>query len=233
MHIQIFGNINGVYKPIQQNLFEQAGKQEQQLKFMKDSDLRKGMPEIKVDISEEGLRALHGSRLRGQVNLEEQEKERKFLSEHQPVDSFSNGFRKALENLKQKDGNETMIEEKGQAVTNAFKSMADEIVAGYTDGNRLRFVEDTTSEDGYRKLSMEDELKLLKDEFDDFVNFRFGKERQEQNEKVAEAVNSMNKINYKYGLGEVTKYHPEKIPDGFAEKLTHISREYLENIMRR
>ena len=28
MHIQIFGNVNGGYKPIQQNLFEQAGKQE-------------------------------------------------------------------------------------------------------------------------------------------------------------------------------------------------------------
>lgn len=231
MHIQIFGNINGGYKPIQQTLFEQAGKQEQQLIFMKDIDLRKGMPEIKVDISKEGLRALHGSRLKVQVNFEEQEKERKFLSEHQPVDSFSNGFRKALENLKQKDENEATIEEKGQAVTDAFKSMVDEIVAGYADDKRLRFVEDTTSEDGYRKLSMDEELKLLKDEFAEFVNFRFGKERQEQNEKVAEAVNSMNEIKHKYGLGEVAQYHPEKIPDGFAEKLIHISREYMENIM--
>jgi len=149
MHIQIFGNINGGYKPIQQNLFEQAGKQEQQLIFMKDIDLRKGMPEIKVDISKEGLRALHGSRLKGQVNFEEQEKERKFLSEHQPVDSFSNGFRKALENLKQKDENEATIEEKGQAVTDAFKSMVDEIVAGYADDKRLRFVE-ADFEDLYR-----------------------------------------------------------------------------------
>ncbi len=43
----------------------------------------------------------------------------------------------------------------------------------------------------------------------------------------------MNEIKHKYGLGEVTQYHPEKIPDGFAEKLIHISREYLENIMGR
>ena len=184
MHIQIFGNVNGGYKPIQQNLFEQAGKQEQQMIFIKDSDLRKGMPEIKVDISEEGFRALHGSRLKGEVNLEEQEKERKFLSEHQPVDSFSNGFSKALENLKQKDGNEATIEEKVQAVTDAFKSMVDEIVAGYANDKRLLFVEDKTSEDGYRKLSMDDELKLLKDEFAEFVNFRFGKGCQWQNGKV-------------------------------------------------
>ena len=42
----------------------------------------------------------------------------------------------------------------------------------------------------------------------------------------------MNEIKHKYGLAEVTQYHPEKIPDGFAEKLIHISTEYLENIMR-
>lgn len=209
MHIQIFGNTNGRYQPIQLNLFEQAEKQEQKLTLVKDAEFGKETPEIKVDISEEGLRALHGSGLKGQVNLEEQEKERKFLAEHQLVDSFSNGFRRSLDSLYQKYEKETenniTVEEKGQAVIDAFTTMADEIVAGYADGNRLRFVEDVTSEDGYRKLSIEDELGLLKDEFDDFVNFRFGKERQEQN---------------------------EKIPDGFAEKLIHMGREYLENIMR-
>ena len=230
--MQIFGSINGNYKPIQINLFEQAKKQEQQPAFIKDSDSGKGISEIKVDISEEGLRALHGNRLNGQGNLEEQEKERKFLFEHQPLDCFSNGFRRALENLKQKVGHEATIEEKGQAVTDAFKTMADEIAAGYTDGSIRHFVEDTASEDGYRHLSMEEELQFLTDEFDDFVDFRFGKVRQEQNEKATAAINEMNEIKKKYGLGEVTQYQPEKIPDGFAEKLIHMGREYLENIMK-
>ena len=35
--------------------------------------------------------------------------------------------------------------------------MTDEIISGYENGTRVRFVEDEAYEDGYRRLTMEDE----------------------------------------------------------------------------
>lgn len=41
-------------------------------------------------ISEEGLRALHGSKMKGSVDIQRQMEEMRYISEHQPVESFTN-----------------------------------------------------------------------------------------------------------------------------------------------
>lgn len=66
-----------------------------------------------------------------------------------------------------------------------FKSICDEIAEGYENGSRVRFVEDATSADGYRRLSKEDELSILSSEFEEFVEKRFGKQHQEESVKAA------------------------------------------------
>lgn len=46
-----------------------------------------------------------------------------------------------------------------------FESLYDEIRTGYAEGTRVRFVEDDTSEDGFRRISMNEEVGILKDEY--------------------------------------------------------------------
>ena len=40
--------------------------------------------------------------------------------------------------------NRPSVEDQGNTVLNTFKKIADEIVSGYADGSRVRFVEDSS-----------------------------------------------------------------------------------------
>lgn len=237
MAVNMYGNISGFsYRPAEINLFEIAKQQEnkQPVRFC-DTEAGKNMPGIKVNISEEGLRALHGSKLPGSVNIKEQQEQLKYYSEHQPIDSFENQLsRKMYEGIAKIEGNNPnktiTISDKENALMTGFKEIADEIFAGYEAGNRVRFVQDIESEDGYRKLSKEDELSLLKQEFDKFVENRFGEEHQKQAEEVAKTINSFQQVKLQMGITDIREYTPEKIPKGFVEKLQNNSSQYISNV---
>ena len=107
---------------------------------------------------------------------------------------------------------------------------ADEIVQGYDSGTRVRFIEDPTSEDGYRRLTKEDELEILQKEFDDIAESKFSKRQQEAAEEIAKSLESLQKILEKRGKGSVREYHPIKIPDDFLEKLLLKSRKHIANL---
>lgn len=47
----------------------------------------------------------------------------------------------------------------------AYKKLYDEIIQGYQKGTRERYVEEKTSETGYRKMTMEEELDGLEKAF--------------------------------------------------------------------
>ena len=81
MSVNMFGNISGFsYRPAEINLFETAHQQgnKQPAKFC-DTEAGKNIQGIKVNISEEGLRALHGSKLPGSTDIKEQQEQLKFL----------------------------------------------------------------------------------------------------------------------------------------------------------
>ncbi|MCR5800449.1 MAG: hypothetical protein K6G69_10275 [Lachnospiraceae bacterium] len=235
MSVNIFGNINGFnYRTTEINLFETAQQQgnKQPVKLCY-TEAGKTLQGIKVNISEEGLRALHGSKLPGSTNIKDQQEELKFYSEHQPLESFENQLsrkmREGLSQLKVENPNRITMSDKENALMNGFKTIADEIFAGYEAGTRVRFVEDIESDDGYRKLSKEDELSLLKQEFDDLVEKFFGEEHQKEAEEVAKALNSFQQIKLHMGSTDIKQYAPEKIPADFIEKLRDNSSQYISN----
>lgn len=93
-------------------------------------------------------------------------------------------------------------------------------------GVSLKLVCDETQ---YRKLSKDDELSILLSEFSAFVEFRFGKEHQEQSVKVTNAINDFQKIKQELGYGDIKNYEPEYIPDGFVENLLKAANQYVDN----
>lgn len=233
--MNIVGNVNGSYNPPKIDLFEiakQRGVEQQPVKNV--SSILGDVATIKVNISEEGLEALHGSKLQGSNDLDNQIQQIKYISEHQPVESFTNRLGRTLQDSYAGVAYEDRpsVADKGSTVLNAFKEMADEIVSGYADGSRIRFAEDSSSGDGYRRLTMKDELAILQDEYDKFVESRFGKEHQKRSEQVINAINDIQKTKQRLGIGDGNVYEAEKIPDNFVEKLIKLGRTYISDLLK-
>lgn len=234
MAVRLYGNVNGTYQKPNIDLFEMAKQQNNQPVRFCDTEAGKNIPAIKVNISEEGLRALHGSKLKGSVDIQKQTEELKYISEHQPVESFTNRLSRAMQDsyvqFIEDNFNENLtIEKKGEILLKEFREICDEITSGYEEGNRVRFIADDSTEDGYRKLSKDDELSILLSEFNAFVESRFGKEHQERSIKEANALNDMQKIKQELGYGDIKYYEPEYIPDGFVENLIKVAKQYVNN----
>ena len=234
MAVHLYGNVNGTYQKPNIDLFELARKQNNQPVRFCDTEAGKNVPAIKVNISEEGLRALHGSKLKGSVDIQKQTEELRYISEHQPVESFTNRLSRAMRDsfvqfTKDSSDENLTIQKKADILLEEFRGICDEITSGYKEGNRVRFIEDSTTEDGYRKLSKEDELSILLSEFGDFVEWRFGKVHQERSIKEANAINAMQKVKQEIGYEDIKYYEPEYIPDGFIENLIMAANQYVDS----
>ena len=234
MAVQLFGNINGSYQPPNIDLFELTGKQNNQPLTYRDMEAVENAPAIKVNISKEGLRALHGSKLNGSADIKKAVDDIRYISEHQPVESFTNRFAKlvpiSLVQEVDKPSDDTEIQKKGQLLTNEFKKICNEITDGYNVGNRIRSIEDSTTEDGYRRLSKDDELSILLKEFRAFVENRFGEEHQDVAWKTANAMNNIQKEKQEMGHVDTVYYKPEYVPADFIDKLINAATQYVRNI---
>ena len=229
MAINLYGNVSGTYQKPNIDLFEMARKQNNQPVKFCDTEAGKNLPAIKVNISKEGLRALHGSKMKGSVDIQKQMEEMQYISEHQPVESFSRVMQNSYVQFSESNSDEKMtIQKKADVLLGEFKSICDEINSGYDGGTRVRFIEDSTSTDGFRKLSKDDELSILLSEFSNFVEGRFGKTHQEESEKVAKIVNDLQKVKQEMGRGDIRYYEPEYIPSDFVEKLLKTASDYIK-----
>ena len=233
MIVSMYGNINGTYQKPNIDLLETAKKQNNQLMRFCDTEVGKNAAVIKVDISAEGLRALHGSKLKGSVDLEKSMEGIRFVSEHQPIENITNRLSRVMQNsylqiTDDNSGEGISIQKKADVLLGEFKSICDEIVSGYEGGSRARFIEDSTSADGYRKLTKDDELSIVLSEFEEFVEKRFGKKHQEESVKVTEIVNSLQKVKQEMGCEDIRYYEPEYIPNDFVEKLLKTASEYIK-----
>lgn len=231
MGIALYGNINGyTYRPPQLNLLDSAKSQNSNPTTV--ASAYPDMPAAEVNISEEGLKALHGSKLQGSANPFETAEQIAYMSEHQPIESYESKFSQMIPNsFEMNERGESVYvhhtnEEKVAALSEGFKSLVDEINKGYDEGTRVRYVEDPTSEDGFRKLTREEELDILQQEFDDFVDSRFGKERAAEDAKIKESLDALQEL--KKSLGRETKeYKLEALSDEEAEGLKAKMKSYI------
>lgn len=97
MNVQLFGNIdNKTYQAPRINLMQKV--QEKGATPLTFKETIKGLNDanVSVSISDEGLKALHGSKLQGAIDPMETAKQIEYMSNHQPVESFSNRFAQML-----------------------------------------------------------------------------------------------------------------------------------------
>lgn len=231
MGIALYGNINGyTYRPPQLNLLDSAKSQNSNPTTV--ASAYSDMPAVEVNISEEGLKALHGSKLPGSADPFETAERIAYMSEHQPIESYESKFSQMIpSSYEMNERGEAVYvhhtnEEKIAALSEGFKSLVDEINKGYDEGTIVRYVEDPTSEDGFRKLTREEELDILQQEFDDFVDSRFGKERAAEDAKIKESLDALQEL--KKSLGRETKeYKLEALSDEDAQWLKDKMKGYV------
>ncbi len=232
MGIALYGNINGyTYRPPQINLLDSAKSQNSNSTTV--ANAYPDMPAVEVNISEEGLKALHGSKLPGSSDPFETAAQIAYMSEHQPIESYESKFSQMIpSSYEMNERGESVYvhhtnEEKVAALSNGFKSLVDEINKGYDEGTRVRYVEDSSSADGFRKLTREEELDILKQEFDDFVDSRFGKERAAEDAKIKESLDSLQELKKSLGRGDVKEYKLEALSDEDAQWLKDKVKGYV------
>lgn len=234
MPINLFGNINGTYQPSQINLFDLAKQQNNNPVRYSETELGKEKPVAAVNISKEGLLALHGSKLPGNIDIQAEQEHIKYISEHQPTESYYSRMAREMNTsleLRHAENNGNLsINDRENALMNSFKAIADEIVSGYDNGTRVRFIEDSNSEDGYRRLSKEDELAVLQKEFDDIAESKFGKHQKEVAEDIAKSLKSLHQILAKRGDVAVREHQPISIPDDFLQNLLLKSRKLIASL---
>lgn len=127
---------------------------------------------VKVSISQEGMKnyrkKLHESDMNGGKVIAKADKDSIIRQAKQATNAllasnYGNAFAKEMETLKEqrKSDGTYSLSSKAEDYVRAYGNLYDEIVQGYQNGTRERYVEDETSETGYRKMTMEEELNGL------------------------------------------------------------------------
>ena len=230
MSIRVYKNINDAYQPRNIDLLSLAREQDHQPTSIKDTEIGKDIQPIKVDISPEGLRALLASKYPNQISTKTWNEQYETRFEYQEITSFrdrlSLDMYEKVESFHSAD--EITLSAKREALMESFKSIADEISSGYEDGTRIRYVEDEESEDGYRRLSKEEELAVLQQDFDDFVEERFGENRRMSTREVLDTLKVFG--NVMMDISWLKYYEPEVIPEDFINGMLDESREYIAGL---
>ena len=229
MAVKMYGNINGPFQASKIDLFSLAKEQDSKPERLSDTKEGADIAPIKIDISAEGMRALLASKFPKWIDINSETEKRKFEFEHQPVISYKDRiFLDMYEKIDaRKSGDEITLSDKKDALLGSFKDIADEISSGYEQGNRIRYVEDESSEDGYRKLTKEEELEILQNDFEELVEERFGEKHRKINDEVLAALNAFGNVMDNSWL---KYYEPEKITEEFVDGMLDQARKYIEEL---
>lgn len=116
-----------------------------------------------------------------------------------------------------------------------YASLYDEIVKGYEDGTRETYIEDSTAEGGYRKLTMDEELSELNKAYQKQVDWYASRREQgiefleSRAKKLAEiskkSANAADKANEAYNLLE--KYRNDPVPKDFTSKMVEAAQAFV------
>ncbi len=138
---------------------------------------------IKISISQEGLQSCQKklyesgvNETNGKVIVKENKsniiKQVRQATNALAANNYDNVLAKEAQKLKaQRENSSTYtLSNKAEDYVRAYGNLYDEIVQGYKNGTRERYVEDKTSETGYRKMTMEEELSRLDKAFQRAAN---------------------------------------------------------------
>ena len=186
---------------------------------------------VKVTISEEGYKSYRDRIENGQSFEEVQEQRKRLLEGNLSPDmnyklTLSARVNSLNESDKEAGGTKYLSnEEKMDNIMEAYTSLYDEIVQGYDSGTRVINVADENSENGYRTLTMQEELADLDSAYESVVNTVVSIMRQ--SEKAAIAFDKYYEKIQRIGVGRAEFANAyanrrdkiEMVPENAVEKM--------------
>lgn len=192
---------------------------------------------VRLTISEKGLESYRES-LAGGRSYEDAVKQKQFLKDVKLSPDLDYGFRfKIGESLsdekRQAFGGSMTLQGRMEEMAQTYTSLYDEIVQGYRNGTRKINVADPGSEQGYRTLTLEEELHALDGAYEKAV--RAGEEIAKQRPVAQRALEDYRSKLEKIGskkADEIGKYlekmkdRKECAPERLAEKMIQVKDEW-------
>lgn len=174
---------------------------------------------VTVDISKEGRERLKNETIKNMsYSYEDVIQQRKYLGN---VVMDGGRFQSKLNDLY----NSGVCTEQDwvDCCVDTYKTLYDEIVSGYANGTREKYISDENSKDGLRKLTMSEELQMLNDEYDsqcDFMESFFERYKWEH-KHVIEFAKLLDKIRkdssqsmYRAMVSSYEEFQSKEIPGG-------------------
>ncbi len=212
----------------------QYGTEPRERKLVSDTLPMADNQPVKVTISEEGLKSYREKIINGQ-SYEEVQEQRKLLLETKlsPDMNYKFTLSAKVNSLNEADKEASAAkylsnEEKLDNIMEAYTSLYEEIVQGYEDGTRVINVVDEKSENGYRTLTMQEELADLDNAYESVVNTTVS--IMEQNEKVSVAFDKYYAKIQSIGAGRAELANAyadrrdkiEMVPENAVEKMISV-----------
>lgn len=194
---------------------------------------------VQVTISEEARKAYRNQiQSQNNVTYEEMLKERERIIDIGNKNFYEADYGFAIGNklaeIKEgKEGYRTWAE-KGSELLEAYASLYDEIIQGYEDGSVSHYVMDENEENGYRRLSLEEELAALDKAYDGYASLYETQAKQSVDVKKAleDTITKLDAITrnrsersqqMKESYENMSK---EEIPENIAEKLSNARQSF-------
>ena len=207
------------------NLFEYTKtiKQEPLTRICDLPDWKTENKTVTLSISEEGLRALHGTKLSGAVDVEKVKQMQEILPKlsYNPADEHLWALRgkgsDAMTNLKEQKENYT-VDDMISIRLEAYASEYDSLEKAYMDGTRDIWISDGVDEDGdfkFHQVTKDEDFEYLKEGFDRI-----------KKEIVTTLALKENEIRFKEYV-----YHEETdidIPANYQDKMMNILDKTIE-----
>lgn len=206
-------------------------------KAYKDISAKEGQSPVKISISEEGKRISRNSLEKKSEGFDTVVEQRNRLLSGEIMPETDHGFElgNKLAAFKEKDVYKS-TEEKASDLLKAYAELYDEIVQGYENGTRERYTEDSLSENGYRKLTMSEEISSLNTAYKKYADFL--ETQAQQALKVAEThdkyMQKLSKIGAERAelANKAQKLYSEikdkGVPENISEKVVAASKVFEE-----
>lgn len=185
---------------------------------------------VKVSFSKEGIKNYRNS-ISGGKSYEEAVKQKELLKTVKLSADLDYSFRfRISESLSAEDakaaGGPLSLKGRMENMAETYMSLYDEIVQGYESGTRKINVADVESEQGYRTLTMEEELEALDAAYENAVRTteELGKQNTVFQKAIKEYRNKLEQISLKktgaaYAYINKPESAAESVPDCLSEKM--------------
>lgn len=202
-----------------------------------DTSEKEEQSPVKISISEEGKKNYRNSLEKKSEDFDTvvEQRNRLLSGEIMPETDYSFELGNKLAAFKENDVYKS-TEDKASDLLKAYADLYDEIVQGYESGTRERYTEDQSSENGYRRLTMSEEISSLNTAYKKYADFLEAQAQQalkvaETHDKYMQKLSKIGAERAELATKAQKLYSEVKekgVPENISEKVVAASQVFVK-----